>query len=294
MLDLYKDKQDFLASQKVGFIGVGGAGGLSSLLLTLAGVGEIRIADYDKLEVHNLHRQILFTQSNIGQPKVWAAQERLQERNSDCKVVAFEEKIDASNFERFTQGLDLLVDVSDNASSRLTISKLALDHSLDLISGAVSAYTALIAIFSYHDPNFVKKHGCYRCLTNGFPINTKVGITGPIAQNAAAMTAHVALEYLLGNKDHVGKLIKMDLKNIAISKLTLCADPQCPDCSNYRLQAFNKVFLNLPQYFQYQSQYLAKHLPNEKKMAAPWLLLSLAKLGTQRCYQRREQRCYQR
>lgn len=232
MLELYADKQELLAQKKVGFIGVGGAGGLSSLLLALAGVGEIRIADFDTVAVHNLHRQILFTQSNIGAPKVWAAYERIKERNSSCHVIAYEQMINESNFASFAQGLDLLVDVSDNALSRLAISNLALKHNLDLISGAVSAYTALIAIFAYHDINFVQQHGCYRCLTSGFPINTKVGITGPIAESAAALTAHCALEYLAGNNAHVGKLIKLDLRALTMSKLTLSRDLQCQDCQN--------------------------------------------------------------
>lgn len=232
MLPLYQGRQDELRTKKIGFIGVGGAGGLSSMLLTLAGVGEVRIADFDTLADHNLHRQILFKESDIGLSKVEGALRELTARNSDTKVVAFKEKIDESNFARFADGLDLIADVSDNAASRLTISKLALDHRLDLISGAVSAYTALVAIFAYHDPQFIKQHGCYRCLTAGAPINTKVGITGPIAASCASLTAHVALEYLLGNKAHVGKLIRYDLSNLAIQKLSLCRDPNCIDCAS--------------------------------------------------------------
>ncbi len=232
MLPLYEGKQELLSTKKIGFIGVGGAGGLSSMLLTLAGVGEVRIADFDTLADHNLHRQILFKESDIGHSKVEGALRELSARNSDTKVIAFNEKIDESNFACFANGLDLIADVSDNAASRLTISKLALDHRLDLISGAVSAYTALVAIFAYHDPSFIQQHGCYRCLTAGAPINTKVGITGPIAASCASLTAHIALEYLLGNTAHVGKLIRYDLSNLAINKLSLCRDPQCSDCSS--------------------------------------------------------------
>lgn len=237
MLELYAGRQEELASKKVGFIGVGGAGGLSSLLIALAGVGQIRIADYDDLAVHNLHRQILFKESDLGHSKVEAARREILERNSQCDVVAFKEKIDESNFKAFADGLDLLLDVSDNAQSRLTISRLALHHGLDLISGAVSAYTALIATFAYHDPGFVATSGCYRCLTSGAAINTRVGITGPIAESCAAMTAHVALEYLLGNKEHRGKLIRIDLRHMTMNKMNLCADPECPDCAIMQVAA---------------------------------------------------------
>ena len=71
------------------------------MLLTLAGVGEVRIADFDTLADHNLHRQILFKESDIGLPKVEGALRELTARNSDTKVVAFKEKIDKSNFARF-------------------------------------------------------------------------------------------------------------------------------------------------------------------------------------------------
>lgn len=230
MLPLYKDSN--LAQKKVGIIGVGGVGGICSLLLAVAGVGTLKIADSDVVAAHNLHRQLLFSEQDLGKSKVALAKQKLEAHNSQIKVSSYG-RIDESNFSDFCQDLDVILDVTDDSQSRLKISKLALEHHVDLISGAVSGYTALLAIFAYHDPKFIQQYGCYRCVTAGAQINTKVGITGPLAASASSLVAHLCLEYLLGNHDFVGKLIRYDLKTLTLSKLKLTKDPMCVDCQAY-------------------------------------------------------------
>lgn len=233
MLPLYHDKIEFLASKKVGVIGTGGAGGLCILLLSLAGVGTLHIADGDVVALHNLHRQILFNEGDINQSKAHAAAREVRSHQSKLNLKVFDYMIDETNFDEFSQDLDLIMDLTDNAASRLKISKLCLDKGIDLISGAVSAYTSLMGIYEYSNKDFVKKHGCYRCVTAGDNINTKVGITGPIANTCATLSAHLCLEYILGNREHVGKLVVFDFKGINTRKLNLCRDPNCKDCSNH-------------------------------------------------------------
>lgn len=231
MLELYHGKIDFLASKKVGVIGTGGAGGLCILLLSVAGIGTLHIADGDTVALHNLHRQILFQESDIGKSKAQQAAKVIEAHQSKLNLKVFDYMIDESNFDDFANGLDLVMDLTDNAQSRLRISKLCLDRGIDLISGAVSAYTSIMGIFEYSNKDFVKEFGCYRCVTNGHNINTKVGITGPIANTCATLSAHLCLEFLLGNREHVGKLVVFDFKGLNTRKMTLCRDPDCKACN---------------------------------------------------------------
>ena len=230
MLPRYHGQQAKLSACKVGLIGVGGMGGLCALLLGTAGVGELRLADGDEVALHNLHRQLLFVNSDLGQPKAMCAARTIEDHvDPMVQVKPLVGMIGPDNFASWASGLDLVIDASDNAQSRLTVSRLCLEHGVPLLSAAVSGYQALLALFDYADPDFVTTYGCYRCLTGGVVVDTKVGITGPIASCASSLAAHVVLEWLLGNKDLVGALLSLNLADFRLTKLRLSPDPSCPD-----------------------------------------------------------------
>lgn len=229
MLPNYAKTTQHFKSLRLGVIGVGGLGGLCALLLANAGIGFLRLADADTVALHNLHRQLLFKTTEVGLSKAQCATQAIKER-SEAQIECFAHKVEASNFEEFASGLNLILDLTDDWASRLEISKLCLQHQLDLFSGAVSGNTALLSFFLYHDPQFVKQYGCYQCLTQGALINTKVGITGPQAATAASLAAHVVLECFTGKHDFIGKLIRLDLNHLTLQKLTLHRDEACPIC----------------------------------------------------------------
>ena len=155
MLAGYEQSVEILSTKKVGLIGVGGLGGLCSLLLSNAGVGCLRLADGDSVAWHNLHRQLLFTEQDAatGELKITGACRELERRNHHTKIEAFKTKVTAENFAEFAAGLDLILDVSDDAKSREVLAQQALEHGKDLLSGAVSAYTALLAVFRFSCPS---------------------------------------------------------------------------------------------------------------------------------------------
>ena len=230
MLPRYHGQQERLARCQIGLIGVGGMGGLCALLLGTAGVGQLRLADGDEVALHNLHRQLLFANADLGQPKATCAARTIERHvASVVQVKPLVGMIGPDNFAAWSDGLDLVIDASDNAQSRLVVSKLCLEHGLPLLSAAVSGYQALLALFDYANPDFLARYGCYRCLTSGIPIDTKVGITGPIASCASALAAHVVLEWLLGNKDLGGTLLSLNLSDFRLTRLRLSPDPACPD-----------------------------------------------------------------
>lgn len=232
MLERYAGQSERLHKLRLGIIGAGGLGGLCALLLSNAGVGFLRIADADTIAVHNLHRQLLFTTQQVGLSKAQCAQQAILDRSAGA-VESFPYKVTADNFEEFAAGVDLILDLTDDARSRLEISRLCLERRLNLFSAAVSGYTALLAMFEYADPLFVQQHGCYQCLTQGANINTKVGITGPQAATAASLAAHVVLEFLAGNRQLAGKLLRLDLNTCSMFKLVLHRDTDCPVCAQF-------------------------------------------------------------
>ena len=108
---LGQDGQFKLAKASVLVIGCGALGSVSSELLTRAGIGKIRIIDRDIVEIHNLHRQVLFTEQDVhdAKPKAEAAVEHLRKINSEISIEAVVSDFNFTNAERFTDGIDIIV-----------------------------------------------------------------------------------------------------------------------------------------------------------------------------------------
>src|SRR6187431_2565202 len=113
--------QEKLKKAKVLVIGAGGLGCPILQYISTAGVGTIGIVDFDKIEIHNLHRQILYTQNQVGQSKAITAKETLQRMNPLISIVEFEEKLTIENAKQLIGQFDIVVDGSDNFSTRYLV-----------------------------------------------------------------------------------------------------------------------------------------------------------------------------
>ena len=114
-----EEGQKKLAESRVLVVGAGGLGSPVSLYLAAAGVGTIGIADFDRVDVSNLQRQILYREQDIGKAKAELAAEQLQSRNHSVQVEVYPEGITAENAEEILAKLDVIVDASDNFPSRM-------------------------------------------------------------------------------------------------------------------------------------------------------------------------------
>ncbi|RJS80589.1 HesA/MoeB/ThiF family protein [Candidatus Bathyarchaeota archaeon] len=121
MKELGNEGQRKLGKAKVAIVGLGGLGTASALYLALAGIGHLRLIDQDTVELHNLHRQILYTQEDLRYPKVEVSAKRLRKVNPLVKVEAFPENLNASNVEKLLSGVDCVVDGLDNMRTRYLI-----------------------------------------------------------------------------------------------------------------------------------------------------------------------------
>src|SRR6187402_3063601 len=113
--------QEKLKKAKVLVIGAGGLGCPILQYISTAGVGTIGIVDFDKIEIHNLHRQILYTENQVGQAKSTTAKSVLESLNPLITVTAFEEKLTIENATEIIQNFDIVVDGSDNFATRYLV-----------------------------------------------------------------------------------------------------------------------------------------------------------------------------
>jgi len=140
--------QQKLLQAKVLVVGAGGLGCACLQYLAAAGVGSIGIIDNDKVALHNLHRQVLYTVNDIGFPKAERAARSLQQLNPDIDIRAFNERLTVHNAIGLFREYDIIIDGTDNFSSRYMINDACVLTGKPLIYGAVSKFEGQVAIFN--------------------------------------------------------------------------------------------------------------------------------------------------
>lgn len=145
--------QKKLKNAKVLVIGAGGLGCPILQYISTAGVGTIGIVDFDKIEIHNLHRQILYTEKQIGLSKAKTAKETLEAMNPLINIVAFEEKLTIENATRIIQNFDVIVDGCDNFTTRYLVNDTCVALGKPLVYGSILGFEGQIAVFNNNTKN---------------------------------------------------------------------------------------------------------------------------------------------
>jgi len=226
--------QQRLQQGRVLVVGAGGLGGPISQYLAAAGVGMVRIADDDIVELSNLPRQIAFAASDIGRPKVVALAERIACANDDVIVDACPVKFSTDTGPDLTQDVDLVIDATDSMAARLDIDEVSFSRQLPWIMGAAvrtsGQWLALDA--SRH-------HGCYHCLMTSRELQddggcAALGILGPVATWIAMQQCVLAMKYLLGKDLPWGVLHIANVWTGESTELSLSRRPDCTLCGSAR------------------------------------------------------------
>jgi len=223
-------------------VGCGALGTHVADLLVRAGIGTLRIVDRDLVELSNLQRQSLFDAADVaeGLPKAAAAARRLAAINPEVVVEARAEQLDAGNIERLAEGVDLLLDGTDNFDTRFLLNDLALRRRLPFIYAAcVGAYGLTMNILPGETP-------CLRCLMQTLPppgsMDTcdTTGVIGPIAAIIGAIEAAEAIKILCGADASVSRdLVAIDLWANSLQRLRLRraeVSAGCPACEGRRYE----------------------------------------------------------
>ena len=188
--------QSRLAKSHVLVVGAGGLGAPALLYLAGAGVGKITLLDADQVALHNLHRQIIYQQSEVGKNKALSAAGHLQQLNQDIEVVALDEHLDANNAEPLMSAADVVLDGTDNLATRYLINDTSLKLKKPWIFAAVDGFDLQVALFTGD-----RSQPCYRCLfpdLEGQNISNcnAGGILGPVPGLAAMLQCNEALKLL--------------------------------------------------------------------------------------------------
>jgi len=230
MKELGTQGQAKLAASKVAVVGSGGLGTVSSLYLSLAGVGCIRLIDQDTIEIQNLHRQILYTTSDLHYPKAEVASKRLQEINPLVKTEAFTENVNASNVEQLLQGVDCVVDGLDNMVTRYLINRACVKLKIPYVFGAAIGIEGNLSVFSPPET------GCLECLMPNLSDKDLLtcstrGVIGATPGIIGALQAMETIKLLAGIGSSLkGKLLVCDFSDMDFTSIDISMSSRCPVC----------------------------------------------------------------
>lgn len=190
--------QDKLTQAKVLVVGAGGLGCPILQYLAAAGIGTLGIVDFDIIEESNLQRQVLFGMSTLGKNKALAAKERLEDLNPTISITAYPERLTTKNAISLFNNYDIIVDGTDNFTTRYLINDASLITNKPLVYGAIYKFEGQVSVFNYQNgPS-------YRCI---FPTTPKagsvancseVGVLGVLPGIIGSMQANEVLKLILG------------------------------------------------------------------------------------------------
>ncbi len=224
--------QTKLAAARVLVVGAGGLGSPAALYLAAAGIGTLGIADFDHVADHNLQRQLLHDDASIGEPKVASAARRLCATNPFIRVVEHGEGVTAENAVALFANYDVIVDGTDNFSSRYLNNDAAFFAGKPLVYGSVFKFEGQVAVF---DP--ARGGPCYRCLFPEPPAPGTVpgcgeaGVLGALCGVIGSLQALEVVKLITGAGEPLrGRLMTYNGLTQQFQTLSLPRDPHCPLC----------------------------------------------------------------
>jgi molybdopterin/thiamine biosynthesis adenylyltransferase/rhodanese-related sulfurtransferase len=230
-----REGQMKLANSRVLIVGAGGLGSPCAFYLAAAGIGHITLVDKDIVDLSNLQRQILHKNSNIGESKVTSAKNTLNALNPSISIEIHKDAIDENNIIKYLKNIDLVIDGTDNFSSRYAISDACTVLGIPWIYGAVYRFEGQVSLF--HASKKDGRGGCYRCL---FPMSdskstvqncTEAGVLGVAPGIIGILQATEALKYVIGIGESLqGRLLTFDLLSMKMHETKLSVDPECISC----------------------------------------------------------------
>lgn len=220
-----------LKNSRVAIAGAGGLGCPVAMYLAGAGVGFISVIDHDQVELSNIHRQIAYKTTDIERPKAESLVDTMRGINPNLEYQVHNTYLNEDNAESFLANHDLVIDGTDNFSSKFLIADTCYALKIPLLYGSVHQYSAQIILLG-------QKNGpCLRCLYNQPPLSgalaacDQAGVLGVVAGTVGMLMATEAVKFLAGMEGcAVNQLIKYDGLAQSLDHMSLPKDPDCPLC----------------------------------------------------------------
>ncbi|MBC7610586.1 MAG: HesA/MoeB/ThiF family protein [Polaromonas sp.] len=228
-------QQKLLASHVI-VIGAGGLGSPACLYLGSAGVGHITVVDHDRVDATNLQRQIAHSLTSVGEFKAVSIQRAVAEINPDVQVHPVTTRADATLLDELVQRADVILDCTDNFSTRHAINRASVKHRKPLVSGAAIRFDGQVSVYDPRDA----QSPCYACV---FPESSTfeetqcatMGVFAPLVGIIGSVQAAEALKLLCGiGQSLAGRLLMLDGRHMQWNEVSMPRNPACEVCYTHQ------------------------------------------------------------
>lgn len=212
-----------IGNASVLLIGIGGLGSMVSQYLVAAGIGTIGLVDSDTVSLHNLQRQVLYRESQVGLSKALTAKQSLEKLNSDVTIEAYPTAFTKSNAVSLCENYDIIIDGTDNYPTRYLINDVCVGLNKPMVFGAISEFYGQVSVFNYQGG------ATYRCL---FPQaeeekTSPVGVFGMLPGLIACLQVSETIKLITSCGEILSnKLFTIDLLNNTTSVVVLTPDTE--------------------------------------------------------------------
>jgi len=225
--------QERLKAARVLCVGAGGLGSPLALYLAAAGVGTLGLVDFDRVDLSNLQRQVLYASGDIGRPKLDAARERLQALNPGVNVVTHPLRLASDNVMEVIGDYDIVADGTDNFPTRYLVNDACVLAGKPNVYASIFRFEGQVSVFD------ARRGPCYRCLFPQPPPPGLVpscadgGVLGVLPGIIGTLQALEVLKLILGvGEPLVGRLVLFDALAFRMRELALRRDPGCAVCGS--------------------------------------------------------------
>ncbi|MBS3171330.1 HesA/MoeB/ThiF family protein [Candidatus Woesearchaeota archaeon] len=219
-----KKNQELLSKKTVSIIGLGALGSVSAELLARAGIKKLVLIDRDNIELHNLQRQSLYIEEDVGKSKAVVIKEKLNKINKDIEIVSYFDNLDNENINLIKS--DLILDCTDNLESRFLINEFSIKNKIPFI------YASAIGTEGYLF-NIVQNNACFNCIfkeIQGLETCETFGVLNSTTHLISSLQVNEAIKILL-NQEYEKNLLYFNLKNNELIKIRINKSKDCSVCS---------------------------------------------------------------
>ncbi|MGI9583559.1 HesA/MoeB/ThiF family protein [Chryseobacterium sp. RRHN12] len=205
--------QKKIMAAKVLVIGGGGLGSPVIQYLTAAGIGNLGVADFDEVELHNLNRQVIHTENRVGLSKVRSAEVYVKELNHQVTFKGIEEKINDGNAEDIISQYDVIIDGSDNFSTRYLVNDTCVKLKKTLVYGSILGFSGQVAVFNHNGSKDLRDIFPEPPFDDDVPDCDSLGVLGALPGIIGSMMALQTLKIITDLPVCVNQLTLVDTLN---------------------------------------------------------------------------------
>lgn len=225
--------QEKLGRARALLVGLGGLGSPAALYLAAAGVGTLLLNDFERVDLSNLQRQILYAGADTRRDKTAAAAARLTALNPACHLERLDQRLNAEELQEVVSRVSVVLDGSDNFGTRFSVNQACVSAAIPLVSGAAIRYQGQLAVFDARDP----ASPCYACL---YPEGDEElencrsnGVLAPLTGVIGSLMAVEAIKLITGvGAPLTGRLLRYDARDGSLHTAVLRRDPACAVCGS--------------------------------------------------------------